>query len=274
MVTVISGYYVQPHQTQKGTSARLARMGCTPTSGSNGIIASSGGKIVRTPEQVLALIPPSQEQNPKIPGWSLVDLDNAMLKIGVGFEKRRTGWTGATSALDTGYYIVLQGDSDQFSNNTCSGVFDGNHAIGVHPGWRLVDGHKQYWIDDPLCSSGRWEYASTLYSYAHKLDTDILFGVFLTPVPKRSTVVLRYGGQLVVPKRKPIKVAPGHKANVRTRPTTAAPIALYPSGGKIQLGNTQSFVAYQVTKSGQLLAGSRVWYGNDKGNQWLHETAF
>ncbi len=45
---------------------------------------------------------------------------------------------------------------------TISGAFDGDHCIGVHPATKSVGGVTFWWIDDPLCPTGRWERASGL----------------------------------------------------------------------------------------------------------------
>lgn len=269
-MATLQGYYLNPHQSQYGHSTRLSHMGCTPTSGANGANAATGGKVAKTGDEILALIPPRQEQNPDTPGWSLVDLDNAMLAIHVPFERRFAGWDGVLTALNNNLYVVLQGDSDRFGNNTCSGAFDGDHCIGVHPASRIEAGQKQFWIDDPICPGGRWENVATLLEYAKKFNPSINYGVFTTSVPKVApvTVTLRYGGiRLYPPQNKVIDIPAGRYANVRTRPTTAAPIVA-------RIKRTGIFRAYQMTHSGQLLAGSRVWYGNADGSHWLHSTAF
>lgn len=175
--------YVNPHRSQYdvGCSARTRRSGCTWTSGANGADASTGGVHSATPDQVLAEVRPAEETNPLSPGWSLRDLGLAMERMGVPFDVRSgSGWAGVRAAHDAGLYVVLQGDSDRFGNATCSGRFDGDHAIGVHPDELVGD----WRIDDPICPSARYEAEATLRAYAAKLSPTILFGVFLLPVPR------------------------------------------------------------------------------------------
>jgi hypothetical protein len=272
-MTTLGGYYLNPHRTQFDGSP-LERENCTPDAAANGANAATGGRVNKTGGQVRALIPRSQETDPSTPGWSIPDVDHAMAKLGVGFENRTgKGWAGLISALDTGHYAILQGDSDQFSNATCSGVFNGNHCIGIHPARRVVNGSTQHWINDGICKTGRWEYDYILRRYASKLAANIRFGVFTTAVPKAAapapaTVTLRYGGvKLAKPVVKRIAVAAGTRANVRSRPTSTATKVT-------TLANGATFTAYQVTSTGQLLAGSRRWLGDRTGTRWLHATSF
>ena len=173
--------YRPPHASQFDGTAK-AGQNCTPTSGANGANASSGGIVHLTGGQVRSELRVSEEVNPATPGWHLKDLDLAMSRIGVPFSIRTgSGWSGVTSALNAGLYVALQGDSDQFGNSTCSGVFDGDHCIGVHPD---RSGTRR-WIDDPICKSGRWEEEAVLKRYAQKLWPDIRFGVFTSPVPEQ-----------------------------------------------------------------------------------------
>jgi hypothetical protein len=198
-----------------------------------------------------------------------------MAELGVAFDNRTgQGWSAVVSALDAGQYVELQGDSDRFSDATCSGEFDGDHAIGVHPAFRVVSGRRQRWIDDPICPTGRWEYESVLHAYASKLIPSIGFGVFTVPVPKVPTPVppkpvdLYKGATKLVPKRiKKVAVARGRFAVGRRRPKKAGAV-LHP------LANGKTFTAYQVTKNGQRLAGSSTWFGDRTGTLWYHSSSF
>lgn len=269
--------YVQPHRSQyeAGASTITRHAGCTWTSVANGVAASTGGKRKPSPDAVHALVANSEESSPGTPGWSLADAQKAADRMGVPYENRSGhGWDAAVSAAEAGLYLTLQGDSDQFSNATCSGAFDGDHCIGWHPRHKLEAGERWWWIDDPICGTGRWERESVLAKYALKYNPQVSFGAFTTPVPQVPTapapapVVLRYGGRrLAKPTSKRIRVPAGRKANVRVAPRTTSRIAAH-------LANGQRWTAYQVTDKGQLLAGSRRWYGDRTGTRWLHVTAF
>jgi len=175
--------YRNEHRSQydPDCSTRTRRQGCVWTSLSNGIDAQSGGRRLMSPDSVLALIRPTEETNPATPGWSLGDAALAMQRAHIPFEVRSgRGWDAVLEARSAGLYVVLQGDSDVFSDATCSGVFDGNHCIGMHPD---TDSEDRSRIDDPVCPNARYTGRSILRMYAQKLSSGILFGVFTNPVP-------------------------------------------------------------------------------------------
>lgn len=178
----MTGYYLNRHISQYGAGWKpiTRTSGCTWTSGANGIDAQSGGKRTATPDEVHAKVKRTEETSPATPGWSLPDLDLAMARMGIGFETRiGAGWTALRKLHDTGHYIVLQGDSEVFSDATCSGTFDGDHCIGVHP---AEDGGR-WRIDDPICAAARYESEAVLQRYAERLAPSTRFGYFTTPVP-------------------------------------------------------------------------------------------
>lgn len=175
--------YFNKHRSQydAGNSQRTRSEGCTWTSAANGIDAATGGKHKYQPDSILGLIPRQDETDPATDGWSLYDVDHAMAKIGVPFQVRTgQGWSGVQTARAKGQYVLLQGDSDRFPGTSCSGAFNGDHCIGVHPD-NDVSGHWR--IDDPICGSARYETQATLRAYAAKLLPLIRFGVFTDPVP-------------------------------------------------------------------------------------------
>lgn len=184
-------FYINAHDSQygEGCSARTRSSGCTWTSGANGVDASTGGKKNPTPDQVLAQVKRSEETNPTTPGWSMRDLGKAMGRLGVSFQDRTGGtWADVVAALDLGHYVVLQGDSDQFGNGSCSGAFNGDHAIGIHPYRASLSGQQR--IDDPICEGARLESRAVLKAYAEKLARSLgeyprlRFGVFTQLVPR------------------------------------------------------------------------------------------
>jgi hypothetical protein len=138
------------------------------------------------------------------PGWSMTDLGRAIGRMDVSFQNRTGGyWPDVIQALELGHYVVLQGDSDQFGNNTCSGAFNGDHAIGIHP-YQAATGLQR--IDDPICPVARLESRTVLRAYAEKLARSLgeyprlRYGVFTAKVPTYSwkarvpagTTFLRY----------------------------------------------------------------------------------
>lgn len=191
--------YVNVHVSQycPGCSAVTRSSGCTWTSGRNGADASSGGTYSRTPDQIHALVKPSEETSPGTPGWSIDDLDLAMSRAGVLFSKMSgTGWANVVNAHNAGQYIVLQGLSAEFGNGTCSGAFNGTHAIGIHPD---TDATGRWRIDDPICPTSRYESVAILRRYAERFSRSVAFGVFNVQVPKVSLPDTGTGGEMTVP---------------------------------------------------------------------------
>lgn len=271
--------YVQPHVTQFDGGVKQGEA-CVPASLANGVAAVTGGARRPASQTIHALIPKSQESDPSKPGWSMVDADNAMDKINISFT-RLEGWSNIENAHNEGKYVVIQGDSDQFSNSTCSGVFNGDHCVGAHPNEKVINGVEFWWVDDPICKTGRWERKSVLKDYAEKFATThkipVRGGVFNTPVPLVAAppapppvVVLRYGGKKLTPRQiKKVKVPAGRRAVIRSRPDRIRKADV--RGTK---PNGDTFTAYQRTATGVSLAGSRVWYGNRGGTRWTHVTSF
>ncbi len=219
MTLIEAGYYAGRHRSQYDGSP-LANQNCTPTSGANGARAATGGRIDRSGGQIRALVAKSEETNPLTPGWSLPDLDLAMERLGVPFEIRAGGWAGVVAAHEAGLFVALQGDSDQFADATCSGAFDGDHCVGLHPG-TYADG--TWPLADPICPARRPEQPATLRAYAELLGgTAFRFGVFSTPVPKEGDMDIRsIKGEDWTP-----KASPGGTSNgvLRPSPQTSAPV--------------------------------------------------
>jgi hypothetical protein len=175
--------YVNPHRTQYDGVPADIHSGCTWTSGANGADASTGGRVSKTPAQIHALVHPGEETNPATPGWSIADLDLAMARLNVPFTPiSGRGWVGVVAALMGNHYVALQGDSDQFTSG-CSGDFDGNHCIGIHPKHKTASSGIQFWVNDPICPTGRWENVGVLRDYGEKLSSGILAGQFELVVP-------------------------------------------------------------------------------------------
>lgn len=172
--------YQNEHECQFDYSQRTSESGCTWTSVSMGVDAQSGGKLDPSPDTVLSKVSRAEETNPKTPGWSLGDADLAMQRMGVPFVvKAGQGWSAVRAARKAGLYIVLQGDSDRFPDG-CSGKFDGDHAIGVHPD-DFADGRWR--IDDPICKAASYRPEAQLRAYAEKFVPGVSFAVFTRAVP-------------------------------------------------------------------------------------------
>ena len=176
-------YYVAEHESQYGSdrSERTRTSGCVWATLSTGVDAQSGGQLDPEPDAILALVKRSEETNPLTPGWSLIDAQKAMARLGVPFSIRSgAGWDVLKAYRDSGFYVVLQGDSDRFATG-CSGAFDGDHCIGLPPG--LTNATGKWAINDPICTVLTYQSEATIRAYAEKFRRDIAFGVFTVQVP-------------------------------------------------------------------------------------------
>jgi len=198
----MADWYIGLHRSQYGPPAVTAvthKSGCTWTAGANGIDDTSGGKKSPTPDDLHNRLKRSEETSPATPGWSLPDLERATTRYaksagmpGLACVNRTNsgflgayGWAGIQKAWKYGRYVVIQGDSDRFSNNNCSGKFDGDHCIGVSPKSRIApDGRRQHLINDGICPTHRWEYDAIILSYAKKLANPIRWAAFKGSIPK------------------------------------------------------------------------------------------
>jgi len=179
-------YYAGRHRTQYDGSP-LAKQNCAPTTAANGSRAASGGRIDKSGGDVRALVAQSEETSPATPGWSLEDQALACRRLGVAFAITGGGWVALQAAHDAGRFVSVPGDSDQFGDGTCSGAFDGDHSVGIHPG-TAADG--TWPLADPICPARRQEKPSVIRAYAEKLGgAGFRFGVFTDEVPKEDEVI-------------------------------------------------------------------------------------
>jgi len=197
------------------------------------------------------------------------------------------GTTTALGRLDDGQGMMLGGASSATRGTrwSASETFGGNHQWFDNERRKnsQVAGGYEHLIFDPLADGRRagiakspmWIPQAVVLDFAKRLDLDgkgnligtgRFYAVFTHDTEPH--LVLRFGAIAIVPPQiKVIKVPVGQQANVRSGPgTTYKIINRAPNGTK--------FRAWQRTTKGQLLAGSRVWYGNVDGTRWLHATAF
>lgn len=224
-------FFEGKHRSQLDGSV-LASENCTPTSGANGARASTGGRVDKSGGEIRTLLSKQEESDPKTPGWSLGDLRRAMQRLGVPYANRTGTWASVEATLRSGLFVVLQGDSDQFPNGTCSGVFNGDHCVGLHPG----DGADGTWLlADPMCKARRREKRAILQAYAEKLagGTTLRFGVFTTPVPQEDDVTIT---AVKGEDWTPAKTAAGASSGVlrRAPSRSVTPFELVPLGGIVR----------------------------------------
>jgi hypothetical protein len=154
------------HRTQYDGSP-YQNQNCTPTSGANAARELTQGAYDVSGATIRSLVLRSEETNPDTPGWSLDDLQLAMRRAGIAFSIMSGTFAAITTYVRSGYAVVLQGDSDQFSDATCSGAFNGDHCVCIHPDPATTS--AMMLLADPICRTRRWESTSVLKRYTEKL---------------------------------------------------------------------------------------------------------
>lgn len=239
-------------------TVKTAREGCVWTSLTNAI-ANAVGKVL-SPDTVHAQVKLSEEVNPKTPGWHLDDAALAARRLGYGFVNRSgSGFAQMRQASDNGFMVLLQGDSDQFSDDTCSGVFDGLHCIAVHPE-RNVAGEPL--IYDPICKRFRYESWATLKRYADKLSVRTFWGQLMDQVARVDGLRLYPGARKTVPYPDRVRLADDH-VNVHSKPQAGASTVIRTIVGK---------TGQLWTPSQRIQVAGAWWYGNKLGTRWIEDS--
>lgn len=189
MTNTVVSWVITPNYCQYDYSAYTARYGCGWTSVANLVRIVTGRAF--SPDTVHGKVKKWEETDPSSPGWSIPDmvLATARLKTSVTLVNRTgASWSKLVQLHDAGYVLLVQGDSDQFSNGTCSGAFDGPHVITVH----AEEDDRGWWlVYDPICQAYRFENPAVIARYAQKWATTLgvrglLFASSLIKARRRS----------------------------------------------------------------------------------------
>lgn len=260
-------YYVAPLIQQNARkpngdhrwSLITAEEGCVWCSLTNAI-ANAAGKIY-SPDYVHSKVKHSEEVNPDTPGWHLDDAELAARRLGYGFVNRTNDgepFSALKTIHDNGYPVLLQGDSDQFSNHTCSGVFNGLHCTTIHP---EENDQGEPLLYDPICKTFRYESWGTLKRYADKLSTRTYWGQLMDKVAKIDRFTLYPGARKTVPFPDRVRLA-DDSVNVHSKPQFGAATV-------IQTLRNRSGSLW--TPSQRIQVSGRWWYGNKAGNRWIED---
>jgi hypothetical protein len=231
-------------------------------------------------------------------GTRLSQYQSVAAAFGVAIEVRSGGLactpTYAAGQLYLGRGFALQGDAGQLvgtpHRSTAGRV---NHCVWVNQGrgWHkdgrgflipsevlvydpAADGKASTWGRRAL--GPQWwtwalllAFASHLHVYGEGDERILGPGAFYAALFPRTEphVHLHFTGSVRTdPFPRRLVIHPpttGKRVNVRRGPSRA-----YEVRDTLTVGAT--FTAYQVNRSGQLLDGSRVWYGDHYGTRWVH----
>jgi hypothetical protein len=219
-------------------------------------------------------------------GTNLLQVNAA---LGRGWGVYLTVRQGASIAsfdneLHDGHGAILQGASSatRGTKYQASPTFAGNHSWYVNEGrgWRRISGvwvPTDYLVYDPLADGRRtgiarspfWLPRRYLLEFARRLrvGSGILgYGKVYAAFTRDTEPHYhpRYGGARTkpFPDRTRARLA---GVNVRSTPSLSASVV-------DKLGKGELFIAYQRTDTGQLVSGSRRWYGDHNGKRWVHSS--
>lgn len=162
-MTLGANLYQPRHRTQYDGGI-FANQNCVATSLATAADQMTHGRIDKTGSQVRALVKVSEETNPTTPGWSLTDVRLAAQRLGIELTPANSTWTVLVALRGQGRGILLNGDSDVFTNG-CSGAFDGDHMMYLPP---LDHSDGRWRKDDPICPTWAWEDPAVIRAYAGK----------------------------------------------------------------------------------------------------------
>lgn len=233
-------------------------------------------------------------------GTTLSQFEAITRRYGVEMEVRTGGRACtpvyAAGQLHDGRGFALQGDAGQLVGtrfrSTAGRV---NHCVWANEGrgWHAdPNGHlipSEVLVYDPaadgkLSSFGRrargpawwpWglvlQFASHLHPWGEGDNRTLGPGKFYAALfpDTEPHVHLRYAGsERTTPMPRALTIHPptaGKRQNVRKGPSTRyAVVATMAAGAR--------FTAYQQNTHGQLLEGSRLWYGDHNGTRWVHSS--
>jgi len=273
----------RPRQVNQLDGSRYAGLNCTAAAGAMALDRETLGKKTSTG----AII--RNWTGDTVGGLRQQQVADAIERAyGVELDVRTNIPTAdALALLDKGHGMMLAGASAATINTKwrASETFKGNHQWFVNER-RKVTGGYEHLVFDPLADGRRtgiadspfWMPEAIVLDFAKRLNVSAtpdqnyvplgpgrFYAVFTHDTEPHLT--LRYGASAITPVIKVVKVPTGQQANVRSGPGTEYKVInRAPNGSR--------FRACQVKTNGQLLAGSRKWFGNIDGTRWLHVTAF
>lgn len=189
-------------------------------------------------------------------------------------------WSTFVSEVKKGRGAVLQGRYYVFKGTKlwATDSFTGNHAVYINEvRWNSTLKRNEFLMYDPLADGRRnfyhgptWVAESLLKKFAGALvlnertDSRVGFGKCYAMFTRDTepALVLKYGGTAYT------KTVFAKVAGARVR--------ISPNVGTTKIVRTLAlnapFAARQRTTTGALVNGSRVWYGDATGTQWVHSS--
>lgn len=198
----------------------------------------------------------------------------------IDFDVRyRATWATVVAEVKKGRGAVIQGSYQIFHGTIydASGTFRGNHAVYINEfRYNSTKKRNEFLMYDPLADGRRnlyhgpiWIPEATLKRFAANLilnprtDARVGFGYAYIMFTRDTepSLALKYGGVAYAK----IMYSKVNGANIRQKPNRTATVVR-------KLALNAKFSVAQRTTTGELVAGSKVWYGDATGNQWMHSS--
>ena len=216
----------------------------------------------------------------RVGGTTLAQADSVLIKAyGINLDvEYGIDWAEFRQRVTSGAGAILQGSYDAIYKTKWSGsnTFRGNHAVYVNEvRWNASYDRWEWLWYDPLLDGRRsgmlkgpqWVPDSIVRRFAFGLmitdNRKIPFGKAYAALTRDTEdVIERYGGKKITP----IVVEATVSTAARRAPRVGWDIARGVEKGTL-------FKAYQSTV-GDLVKGTKTWYGNADGNQWVPAANF
>lgn len=210
-------------------------------------------------------------------GTTLAQADAVLLKLyNINLDvEYLLPWASFRNRIVSGEGAILQGGYAPIraTKYTGSETFTGNHAVYVNEARYNESANRwEYLWYDPLCDGRRegiakgpqWLPESLVRKFSDSLiisgTTKIKAGyVYAAFTKDTEDVILKFGGTKLAT---PATFRASRDVRIRRSPHIASDTARTVTAGTL-------FRAYQKTATGDSLGGSRVWYGNQDGVQWI-----
>lgn len=291
----------RPHWQAQGPASRciiggasFGWLNCTPTSFAMAMEKATLGRVRLTGCDV------RRETGDRSGGTNLAQCALVAEKHGVPVEVHSgsgvvSPWTVARW-LHEGRGVVGQGNTSALIRTAFRSTGTGvNHAVYFNEGrgWKQNGSGQWYPTEvlayDPAADGRRagwgtadqgpswWPWSVALAFYAalkpwgdndsRRLGLGKVYAAMFADTEPH--VHLRYAGSVRTspfPRTLTVKSpVAGQKVNVRSGPSTSYGVVATLASGK-------TFTAWQQNPNGQLLAGSRLWYGSHSGTWWIHSS--
>lgn len=215
-------------------------------------------------------------------GTTLAQADSVLIRLyNINLDvEYNLGWGDFLQRVLNGQGVILQGGYRPIRDTKYSGsdTFAGNHAVYINEAkWNETYNRWDFLWYDPLCDGRRvglakgpqWVPGWLVKKFASALITSgtNLIGanqVYCAFTRDTEDVIEKFGG---IEYTTPLVFKATRDINCRRAPRLTSDVARRYRAGEL-------FKAFQKSSVGNLVGGSRVWYGDADGTRWVPAAYF